>query len=459
MNGSNTLWVVDWEYNLGELTPGSYPVHFEENVRKPFSDGADYDGDGRRDFFDWHTSVDFNVLVAMEGGSISGTVTQQDTEILIAGMEVAACPYEYEDGMPCYSGWTEADGSYLISGVPAGTYRADSGWSGNWVVELYAEQTDWDLADPVVVEADVNTPDIDFTLELGGSISGMVTEQGTDNPIEGMEVAACPYDYEDGMPCYSGWAEANGSYFIRGVPAGTYRVNSGWSGDWIPEYYSGQTDWDLANPVVVKTDVNTPDIDFTLVLGGSISGRVTSEYGEPISGLWVDACEYDTQLYCASAPTDNDGYYSISVLPGEYWVQVWVDRDWIGQEYDVDPQDGEPDRVPVLVGEDTGGIDFELLAAGMISGRVTSEYGDPLSGLWVDACEYETESFCNSAETNDDGNYAILLPPGEYWVQVWVEQDWIGQRYDADQDGEPDRVLVLVGEDTGGIDFELLAAP
>ena len=256
VNGSNTLWVVDWEYDLGMLDEGNYQVHYAENVKYPFTDGADYDGDGRRDFFDWHVMVDFNILLEMEGGSISG--------------------------------------------------------------------------------------------------------------------------------------------------------------------------------------------------------RVISEFGDPLPGLWVDACEYDTQSYCASAETNDEGYYAILLPPGEYWVQVWVEQDWIGQAYDIDPQDGEPDRVSVSVGQDTSGIDFELLAAGMISGRVISEFGDPLPGLWVDACEYDTQSYCASAETNDEGYYAILLPPGEYWVQVWVEQDWIGQAYDVDpQDGEPDRVSVSVGDDTSGIDFTL----
>ena len=162
VNGSNTLWVVDWEYDLGEIAPGSYPVHFEENVWKPYTDGADYDGDGRRDFFDWHVNVDFNIIVTELGGSISGTVTEQGTGLPVVDMEVAACPYDFDAGeyveeMPCFSGWTEADGSYFIHGVPAGTYIVDSGWWGNWVPEIYFEQVDYGLADPVTVVSNENT--------------------------------------------------------------------------------------------------------------------------------------------------------------------------------------------------------------------------------------------------------------------------------------------------------------
>ena len=81
--------------------------------------------------------------------------------------------------------------------------------------------------------------------------------------------------------------------------------------------------------------------------------------------------------------------------------------------------------MPVLVGEDTGGIDFELLAAGTISGRVISEYGDPLSGHWVDACEYDTESYCNSVETDDDGYFMMgmveAMPPSLRDLFVSIE--------------------------------------
>ena len=186
---------------------------------------------------------------------------------------------------------------------------------------------------------------------------------------------------------------------------------------------------------------------------GTISGVVFSEDGDPIAGLWVDACEYDTGENCASAETDRDGQYSIDLLPGEYWVQVWVDRDWIGQAYDVDPQDGIPDRVGVGAGQDTSGINFELLKAGNITGRVTDEFGNPIPDLWVDACEYNAQSFCASAPTDENGYYIIPVQPGDYyWVQVWVDRDWIGQRY-------PNPVLpALAEEEPTQIDFTLLAA-
>ena len=74
----------------------------------------------------------------------------------------------------------------------------------------------------------------------------------------------------------------------------------------------------------------------------------------------------------------------------------------------------------------------------------------------MDACEYDEETYCASAETDQDGEYSILLPPGDYWVAVSVDEGWVGQVFDVDpSDGVPDRVPVSAGEVTDGINFTL----
>jgi len=391
---------------------------------------------------------------------------QNEISLWFNGESVFSYPKESQ------SFWGEPE-SFLIPDGSSCINDVDSGWRVYWEYPLgeltkgiytihYEENVDHPFLDGGDYDGD-GKPDIDewhisvdfniIVTEMG-SISGTVTEEGTGEPIEGIFVFACEVD----VYCDSTHTDSNGFYTIS-LPIGTYRVGTYTEADYISEFYNDKIYWEEADDVFVSAGKETPNINFALLPAGIISGRVTSEYGDPLAGLWVDACEYDTESYCSSAETNEDGYYSILLPPGEYWVQVSVEQDWIGQVYDVDPQDGVPDRVAVIVGEDTAGIDFELLAAGTISGRVTSEYGDPLAGLWVDACEYDNQSYCGSAETDDDGYYSILLPPGEYWVQIFPETDWIGKVYDVDpQDGEPDRVAVMVGEDTAGIDFELLAA-
>ena len=271
------------------------------------------------------------------------------------------------------------------------------------------------------------------------TISGKVTD--TENtPLSGIDVGACDYIEDEDVFCSGNRTDANGFYTII-LPTGRYRVGAFPETEYLHEFFEETQDWNDA------TDVNTPatEINFTLTAAGSISGTVEDEYGQPIQGLSVDACEYDNQEYCASSKTDINGYYSILVPADDYWVQVWPEEGYVGQVYDVEEPYGEPDRVQVDVGEDEI-VNFRLREAGMISGRVISEDDMPLPGLWVDACEYDNQEYCASSETDGDGYYSILVPAGDYWVQIMPEEGWIGQVYDVDPlDGTPDRVSIAVG--------------
>lgn len=78
---------------------------------------------------------------------------------------MSACVFVPDD--PCFSGWTEADGSYTIQGIPPGDYRLGSGGQDGWVIELYDDTQDYGSATPVAVVAGVDLVGYDFTLEIG----------------------------------------------------------------------------------------------------------------------------------------------------------------------------------------------------------------------------------------------------------------------------------------------------
>ncbi|HSG42540.1 MAG TPA: carboxypeptidase-like regulatory domain-containing protein, partial [Anaerolineales bacterium] len=414
------------------------------------------------------SDVDFTLEI---GGSISGTVTEQGTDNEpVVDMEVAACPYdfdsgEYLEGMPCYSGWTETDGSYFIRGVPAGTYIVDSGWWGNWVPEIYSEQVDYGLADPVVVVADENTPDINFTLERGSSISGTVTEQGTGAPIEGMVVDVC--DYETGWDtCFHGWTEADGTYFISGIPTGTYRMFSGWDdSNWMVEYYNEQAAWELATPVDVEANTELSGINFTLEMGGSISGVVTEQdTGAPIEGVVVDICDYETGFDgpCYGGFTEADGSYFIAgIQPGTYRVfSGWDHTNWVVEYYNEQADWELAELVEIEANTDLYEIDFTLELGGSISGTVTEQgAGAPIEGKMVEACDYVAgwDGPCFRDWTRADGSYFIPgVPAGIYRVSSSWEGTWMVEYYNEQADWElADPVEVTVNRDTPNINFSL----
>ena len=193
-------------------------------------------------------------------GSISGTVSEQGTGTPIEGLEVSACEFVNFD--PCFSGFTDADGNYLIEGVPPDDYILQSGGQDGWVIELFDNTPDFGSAVPVTVVAGEEALEIDFTLILGGSISGTVFEEGTVTGIAGLEVSACEFDPD--FPCFSGFTEADGSYTICCIPPADYRLASGGQDNWAVESYNEQPEYFSGERVTVVASVDLVGFDFTL---------------------------------------------------------------------------------------------------------------------------------------------------------------------------------------------------
>ena len=95
---------------------------------------------------------------------------------------------------------------------------------------------------------------------------------------------------------------------------------------WSASSYPSTTEWHLAERVNVSSTLNTPNIDFSLVAGGALSGKVTeSDNVTPIEGVFVHASDFNTGNYGNGATTERDGTYTIDGLrPGSYRVETWV---------------------------------------------------------------------------------------------------------------------------------------
>jgi protocatechuate 3,4-dioxygenase beta subunit len=199
------------------------------------------------------TTLNINFTLE-EGGSIAGTVTEIDGDPL-EGFQVVAC--KYLNGF-CMDAFSDSEGNYTINGLPEGNYRVQSG-SEWYVTEFFEETYDWGEAEPVPVIAGVTTPNINFTLEEGGSIAGMVVNDGG-SPIEGVIVIACEYD---GSYCMDATSASDGTYRIFAIPASDYRVEAHGEGYQI-EFFSETVDPDSATRVPVAVNVITESIDFSL---------------------------------------------------------------------------------------------------------------------------------------------------------------------------------------------------
>ena len=355
------------------------------------------------------------------------------------------------------------DGTYTLSGLPTGDYRVQADASHQGLTrQFYTSTLDWELAARVSVTTTETTPNIDFILSSGGSITGLVTDEATGQPLSGVDVWA------DTFLCCGGGngarTELDGTYTISGLAPGEYRVRAEkHESSYVGEFYASTTAWDQATPVTVVSDSTTPNIDFSLTSGGAISGTVTNEAtGQPVANADVWADLYDC---CGGAGgwtrTEADGTYIIDGLPGgTFRVTAQApDQGFVREFYASTTEWHLATEVAVTAGATTAGIDFSLVGGGSISGRVTRESdGSPIpeADVWADT--YDCCGGGNGARTDADGYYTIDgLAAGNYRVQVHAdEQGLVGEFYASTTNWEQaTSVGVTAGVDTPNIDFTL----
>jgi len=153
----------------------------------------------------------------------------------------------------------------------------------------------------------------------------------------------------------------------------------------------------------------------------SIAGTVVKDPGsEPLKKAMVQVVAEDQKLggnY--TAVTDADGYFRVdNVVPARYRMYVektgYIEVNRRGHKSEVN-------IFTVQAGQSLEDLQLHMLATSVISGRVTDEDGDPMSGVNVVAQRRKPgkagrETALNGA-TNDLGEYRLAgLFPGQYWI-------------------------------------------
>ena len=329
--------------------------------------------------------------------------------------------------------------------------------------ELYDDVTQWFQAAKVTVSEGADTGGINFTLDVGGSISGKIYEADGVTPVAGADVWA-KQKGAGGNRTESG---TDGSFTIAGLAPGNYKVEAQAEG-FVREFYPGTTDRNAATAVAVTAGGNATGTDFTLDVGGTILGTVYQADGStPIGGAFVIA-----QPFSASWPdfgpsqeatTNADGTYTIiGLAPGDHRVVAMADEAGFALEMYPGGIDAQAaGRVTVSSGVDTKGINFKLAPGGSVSGTVYETDGTPppIKGMAIVAEHQPSGTLLGFGMSGPDGSYSIEgLHAGEYLVR---SMDFFGVGYaqeyynDAPDAGSATKVTVVVPNDTPDIDFTL----
>ncbi len=229
--------------------------------------------------------------------SLNGTVTNASGTAL-GGVCVSAFSASGGSGVAT----TVSNGTYLISGLGAGTYTVslDPTCYGR-VTSNYARQS---IPSVTVTAGSTTTQNV--TLALGGTVSGTVTN-ASGTALGGVCVIASLSSGESGFATTA----TNGIYSISSLGAGTYTVSLD------PTCY-GRVTSNYARqsiPSVTVTAGSTTTQNVTLAIEGTVSGTVTNASGAALGGVCVIASS--SSGGSGFATTASKGTYSIANLaPG-----------------------------------------------------------------------------------------------------------------------------------------------
>ncbi|MCG7932564.1 MAG: carboxypeptidase-like regulatory domain-containing protein [Candidatus Thiodiazotropha lotti] len=253
------------------------------------------------------------------------------------------------------------------------------------------------------------------TVSAVGSLSGTITEHGTNTPMQGIQVLL----HSEVHPHASVLTDADGRYLFTHVEPGQYNVHilsfEDSSGRRFVETY-------LDN-VQVFDNAETVDMDLEMHQAGFIWGYVRTDSGIPIPGarVYAHAEWYKDGHGWHSAYTDETGLYRIWTLPspGEFYV-VSTRGGYIGTMPDI--TDYVATIAPGLYQATIPGVrgpDFALAEGGCIRGRVVNDQGEGIPGVRI----WPHVGFLDipRTRTDSDGHYTIAPLPATDQAYAYIK--------------------------------------
>lgn len=362
--------------------------------------------------------------------AITGTVTD-DLGAPIAGV----CAEYYGEGDDCLD-FTDGAGHYSIPAYYEGP------------IDLAFYEQHHGLVQ-ATVEAGPDGGTMNVVMNRLHAITGHVTAAVGGAPVAGGYVQATGVADE-----FGGYANVapDGSYSME-VAVGDFVLKYTGPGDssLADEYYDGASSADTATVVhAVGPGATSSNVDFTLDVGGTLSGTVTDTAGDPLAGATVSTGY-------RSATTALDGTYTIHGLQtGDVRVEFQgpdVEPRYIRETFD----DNNDTLVGVVLGQPTNGIDASLDRYGLIRGTVTDlATGVPLPSD-VRALDGTGGALFLLDGYGGSGPYGLEVPPGTYTVRAdpsdygRLPGYWDG----ATTFGDAQTITVDAGQIVDHVDFAL----
>lgn len=283
--------------------------------------------------------ADFIKLNLAPEGIIEGRVRFADTHAPVANRKVFCRTYSTGGIARSHAAITDEEGNYSIEGLGAGIYEVTVG------METYPPSRIARAKNDVEAISGGITDSVDFELETGTVVTGIITSQDSNVPIEGVLIGALTPAEPGGVCINSVYSDPNGQYSLR-LPLGDSMLYIGG----VPQEitYPGEQGRRLVS--VASTDEILDPVDYSFASNsisydtighGIVSGRVFDEEGLPIAGILIT--EEREYLYGEElmqeggmklGRTDEEGRFRVEINPsGKHKICVGG-YEWSAQRSD-----------------------------------------------------------------------------------------------------------------------------
>lgn len=307
-----------------------------------------------------------------------------------------------------------------------------------------------------------------------GAISGRITikEKGAGGVVVGVRKVNRSTSMNS-EPFKKTTTDQDGHYRINNLAAASYQVFPS-----APAFVIGETNASWAKAIIVGEDETIEGINFSLVRGGVITGRVTDADGRPVIQQSVQLYRLATaapgqqtsQQQVSSttfATTDDRGIYRMyGLVPGRYKIAAGKAEDPFAppmapgrfvytQVFYSDTNDNtKATTVEVTEGSETRDIDIVLgrpLQTFSASGRVVDDRNLPVPGLrfgFQRGVGQQKELVNSTVVSNSQGDFIVEgLIPGKYATYMFPNQ--------ADEMRMQNVSFDIVDQDVAGLTIKL----
>ncbi|MBZ5557336.1 MAG: carboxypeptidase-like regulatory domain-containing protein [Acidobacteriia bacterium] len=233
----------------------------------------------------------------------------------------------------------------------------------------------------------------------------------------------------------------------------------------------------LVSPLPLRAQAPARDNPRPATGTASIRGRVVDATGKPLSRVEIRASAAGVNQQ-ANGLTDGDGRYDLNNLPAGIYTVVATKANYVRTSWGEQRPEGPGKRITLADGQKLDNINLSLGRAGVITGKIVDEFGDPVTDVFVSAMRYAYVQGSRrlmpggrGGATNDIGEFRVYgLSPGQYYVSATLRNFSVGANTDStDRTGyaptfypgtgnvaEAQRLTIAPGQTVANINLALL---